>query len=367
MRPMQLTRRRGSKTGRAWLRNFSWATPPGAPLTWRNVASCVCKSASWKLALQFRRSQSAATETSALARMHDNLDTAVRALFFDRAVRWRPEFRRAVTTRLDLHGTNSHRLDQILFYAISAALAQIEVVLRWAEWIRIALDRKCCPRVALDERAKLLQLINGARLQCSAVIFEQLIVGHSQFCARSERTFLRQQLIQIAKARSAPFVRPGTVGRQFARESIRPLDCCAGASSVPLNAGCGRPDTELLLSNDCSWVAFALLGGVCAVERSISVSTESMSGWSTFGWLGKTSRTSSGIAALAWMSCNSLSNDFFSSGNCTSLLSGSGLAAGFVWSALGLSSFDSSMLLTLNVGVCWFWANAASTGWNRVR
>src|SRR4030095_12530766 len=43
------------------------------------------------------------------------------------------------------------------------------------------------------------------------------------------------------------------------------------ASSVPLRAGCGRPDTAESFSNDCSCVAFGLLESACAVLRSISL------------------------------------------------------------------------------------------------
>src|SRR5438874_2350757 len=55
------------------------------------------------------------------------------------------------------------------------------------------------------------------------------------------------------------------------------------ASAVPLRAGCGRPDVELLFSKDCSCNAFGSFSSVCAVERSISLSTELTSGCSTFG------------------------------------------------------------------------------------
>src|SRR6266566_9975607 len=55
------------------------------------------------------------------------------------------------------------------------------------------------------------------------------------------------------------------------------------ASSVPLRAGCGRPDVELLLSKDCSCNEFESFARLCAVERSISLSTELTSGCSTFG------------------------------------------------------------------------------------
>ena len=80
----------------------------------------------------------------------------------------------------------------------------------------------------MDERAKLLQLTYGASLQHVAVVFEELIVWHPQFRARSQRTFLREQLIQIAESGSASFIRPGTVTGQFARERIRPFDARAG-------------------------------------------------------------------------------------------------------------------------------------------
>ena len=46
------------------------------------------------------------------------------------------------------------------------------------------------------------------------------------------------------------------------------------ANSVPLRAGCGRPDTELLFSNDCSCTALGSLERVCAVDCSISFRTE---------------------------------------------------------------------------------------------
>src|SRR6266705_2359277 len=42
------------------------------------------------------------------------------------------------------------------------------------------------------------------------------------------------------------------------------------ASSVPLRAGCGRPDVELLLSKDCSCSALGSFERLCAVERSMS-------------------------------------------------------------------------------------------------
>src|SRR5216117_1710426 len=55
------------------------------------------------------------------------------------------------------------------------------------------------------------------------------------------------------------------------------------ASSVPLRAGCGRPEVELLLSRDCSCSAVGSFERVCAVERSISLSTDLTSGCSTLG------------------------------------------------------------------------------------
>src|ERR1700693_4518326 len=71
------------------------------------------------------------------------------------------------------------------------------------------------------------------------------------------------------------------------------------ASWSPVSAGCGRPETAVSLSNDCSCVAFGLWERVWAVVRSISLSTEFTFGCSTFGLSGKTSRVSSGIAVLA--------------------------------------------------------------------
>src|SRR5436309_15032630 len=42
------------------------------------------------------------------------------------------------------------------------------------------------------------------------------------------------------------------------------------ASSIPLSAGCGRPETAELFNNDCAWVAMGFLESVCAVLRAIS-------------------------------------------------------------------------------------------------
>ena len=72
------------------------------------------------------------------------------------------EFRCTVTARLDLRGIDSHRLDEISLYAVGAALAQIEIVFKCAKRIRIAFHGKCGFRIALDKRAKLLQLTDGA-------------------------------------------------------------------------------------------------------------------------------------------------------------------------------------------------------------
>ena len=107
----------------------------------------------------------------------------------------------AVAARLDLRGINPHRLHQILLHAVSAALAQLQIVIGRPERIGVALDRESRFRVALDERAELLQLADRARLQIGAVIREKLIVGHPQFGSRTERTFLREKRIEIAEAR----------------------------------------------------------------------------------------------------------------------------------------------------------------------
>src|SRR5439155_19410187 len=71
------------------------------------------------------------------------------------------------------------------------------------------------------------------------------------------------------------------------------------ASSVPLGAGCGRPETELSFRSDCSWVASGFVERVCAVLRSVSFITEATSAWSTFGLSGKALLMSSGIAVVA--------------------------------------------------------------------
>src|SRR6059058_4679247 len=93
------------------------------------------------------------------------------------------------------------------------------------------------------------------------------------------------------------------------------------ASSVPLRAGCGRPETAESFNNDCSWVAFGFFESVCAVLRSISFNIDVAGAGSTLGLSGKTSCVSSGIAVVACTSCNSASKDFFSSGSCTFVLS----------------------------------------------
>ena len=76
------------------------------------------------------------------------------------------------------------------------------------------------------------------------------------------------------------------------------------ASSVPVNAGCGRPEVAESFSRFCSRVAFGLFDSVCAELCSISVMTESGFG-STLGVSGRTSRVSSGSAVLAWTSSKS--------------------------------------------------------------
>ena len=62
-----------------------------------------------------------------------------------------------------------------------ATLAQIKIVFKCAEGIRVAFDGKCRFRIALDQRAQLLQLTDRARLQQVAVVLEKLIVRQTQF------------------------------------------------------------------------------------------------------------------------------------------------------------------------------------------
>ena len=99
------------------------------------------------------------------------------------------------------------------------------------------------------------------------------------------------------------------------------------ASSVPVIAGCGRPESGKELSADCVLCASVVLPSDCAVVRSMSLITEFKLVCSTCGLSGSTSFVSSGMAAVARTSCKSLSNDFLSSGSWTSVLSGLGLAA----------------------------------------
>src|SRR5205814_8827652 len=82
-------------------------------------------------------------------------------------------------------------------------------------------------RVPLDERAQFLQLDDRARLQIGAVIIEKLIVRHPQFRAGTERTFLREQRIEVAETGCAVAVWSGAVAGKF-REGIRPFDRRAG-------------------------------------------------------------------------------------------------------------------------------------------
>src|SRR5256885_14211987 len=96
------------------------------------------------------------------------------------------------------------------------------------------------------------------------------------------------------------------------------------ASSVPLRAGWGRPETADSFNNDCSWVAFGFFESVCAVLRSISFSIDVAGAGSTLGLSGQTSSVSSGIAVVACTSCNNAFHDFFSFGRCTFVFSGFG-------------------------------------------
>ncbi len=70
------------------------------------------------------------------------------------------------------------------------------------------------------------------------------------------------------------------------------------ASSVPVSAGWGRPETSELFNKVCSRVAFGLLERICAVLRSISLMIELALG-STFGLSGRTLLVSSGIWVVA--------------------------------------------------------------------
>src|SRR3954462_3916589 len=72
-----------------------------------------------------------------------------------------------------------------------------------------------------------------------------------------------------ARPRSGPALSPGILLIKFGR-----LMVVLVASSVPVNAGCGRPETALSFSRDCSRVAFGLLERTCAVLRSISFMIE---------------------------------------------------------------------------------------------
>ena len=138
------------------------------------------------------------------------------------------------------------------------------------------------------------------------------------FCERSDSRSLKPG----ARSVRGPALSPGMPLKLFGR-----LIVVLVASSVPVIAGCGRPESATSLSSDCSRFAFGVFSSDCAVVRSISLITEFKFVCSTFGLSGKTSRVSSGMAAVECTSCNSLSKDFWSSGSCTSVWSGFGLAA----------------------------------------
>ncbi len=85
--------------------------------------------------------------------------------------------------RLDLRRVNPHCLDKVSLDAVGAALAQIEIVFKRAEGIRVAFHPERRFRIALDQSAQLLQLVDRAELQHVTVIFKKLIIGQPQFCA----------------------------------------------------------------------------------------------------------------------------------------------------------------------------------------
>ena len=83
----------------------------------------------------------------------------------------------------DLRRVNPHYFNKVSLNTVRATLTQIEIVFKGAERVRIAFHPKRRFRVALDESAQLLQLIDRAGLQYVAVVLEKLIVRQTQFRA----------------------------------------------------------------------------------------------------------------------------------------------------------------------------------------
>src|ERR1043166_2632216 len=123
------------------------------------------------------------------------------------------------------------------FHVVGATLAQIQIVFVGADRVGVALNRERCLRVAFQKIDKLLE--NVARLQIGAIETEELILRHPNFRSRTERTFLRKQLVEIAKAGRAFFVWTGAIAWKFARECVRTFVDRARARFLSPNRGWG--------------------------------------------------------------------------------------------------------------------------------
>src|ERR1041385_9529966 len=107
--------------------------------------------------------------------------------------------------------------------------------------------------------------------------------GRRNFVPEPRGPFCASNWSKSLKPGACPLLGPALSPGSLLVKVLGRLIAVLVASSVPLRAGCGRPETELLLSNDCSCTAFGSFSSDCAVERSISLSTELTSGCSTLG------------------------------------------------------------------------------------
>ena len=137
--------------------------------------------------------------------------------------------------RVDMRRIDAQRLHQILFHVVRATLAQIDILFTSADRIGVTLNCKRRLRVPFQKIDKLLQ--DAAGLKIGAVETEKLIFGHSNLRPRTERTFLREQLVEIAKSRGAFFVRTRAIAGKLARERVRAFDDGARGQFCPAQRG----------------------------------------------------------------------------------------------------------------------------------
>src|SRR4030095_12766238 len=113
-------------------------------------------------------------------RLDHNLDAAIRRLLFDTAIGRHDQLRAPKAEVLNSLRADAHVLPQPRLDRVRAALAQADIVLWIAKRVGVSFDDEGRARVAFDDLAELLQIVDGLLQQVRFVVFKKRAASHAE-------------------------------------------------------------------------------------------------------------------------------------------------------------------------------------------